>query len=420
MRFNRSTIRGLLGSIALIATLAPALAADDVSFDLKYGVLVSLTGESAPAGQAWNAATKLGIDQIKASIDRLGLEGITLELTDSQDSQGSPAAGVEGAQKLVQIDNVDVIVGDFYSSITSAVATAVTMPNGKLIFTGGTSPALSKLNTSTPAMLWQPVPADDLQGKVLAQIIAKEFGANAKINVAARNDAYGTALAEVFTTAWKAGGGTVPKEVLYNPEQPTLDTEAQQLVDGAPDGWLFIDFCPTFEKLALPLGRTGKWDPAKSFGADSLAQCARQGGKSYPGFRATQASAAGGTSFGAFQKLFAEKVDKGIPFESTMAQPFDSTFVVFLAALEAKSSDPTEIANHVQNVTNDPGTPYTYEQIDDAIKAVLKGEKIHYMGASGPLNFGPDGRVNASLFDVWQHQPDNAPATVIETIAFKP
>jgi branched-chain amino acid transport system substrate-binding protein len=419
MRIRHSLLNGLLGSIALIAASSAALA-DDAAFDLKYGVLVSLTGESAAAGQAWNAATKLGIDEIKASIDRLGLKGITVELTDSQDSQGSPAAGVEGAQKLVQIDGVNVIVGDFYSSITSAVATAVAIPNKVLVFTGGTSPALTQLNTTTPSYLWQPVPADDLQGKVLATLIAKQFGAKAKINVAARNDSYGTALAAVFTEAWTAGGGTIPKQVLYNAEQPTLDTEAQQLVDGSPDGWLFIDFCPTFEKLALPLGRTGKWDPAKSFGADSLAQCARQGGKSFPGLRATQASAAGGTAFKPFEALFAAKVDKGIPFESTMAQPFDSTFVVFLAALEAKSSDPTEIASHVVDITNDPGTPYTYEQIDDAIKAVLKGEKIHYMGASGPLNFAANGRVTASMFDVWQHQPDNAPSKVVETIAFQP
>ena len=41
--------------------------------------------------------------------------------------------------------------------MTSAVARAVAIPNRVLMFTGGTSPALTKLNTESPAFIWQPV-----------------------------------------------------------------------------------------------------------------------------------------------------------------------------------------------------------------------------------------------------------------------
>jgi ABC-type branched-subunit amino acid transport system substrate-binding protein len=76
-----------------------------------------------------------------------------VELADSQDSQGNPQPGVEATQKLVNVDHVQVIVGDFYSSVTSAVATSVTIPNNVLIFTGGTNPALTKLNAGRPVAL---------------------------------------------------------------------------------------------------------------------------------------------------------------------------------------------------------------------------------------------------------------------------
>ena len=188
---------------------------------------------------------------------------------------------MEAAQKLVQIDHVSVIIGDFYSSVTTAAATAVTIPNQVLIFTGGTSPALTKLNTGSVPLVWQPVAADDLQGRVLAEVIGDVLGKTAKVNVGARNDAYGANLSAVFKDAWTKGGGTIPKLIVYNQQQPTLDSEAQQLVEGNPDGWLFIDFCNTFEKLALPLTRTGKWDPAKSFGSDTLNDCAGRGSKNY-------------------------------------------------------------------------------------------------------------------------------------------
>jgi hypothetical protein len=127
-------------------------AADKPSFTLKYGILAGLTGDPATSGQAWNEAAKLGIEEVAAAVKRVGLDGVEVVLTDSQDSQGSPQPGVEGAQKLVQIDGVDVIIGDFYSSVTSAEVTSVTMPNKVLVFTGGTSPALTKLNTSLLAV----------------------------------------------------------------------------------------------------------------------------------------------------------------------------------------------------------------------------------------------------------------------------
>lgn len=407
----------LASSLLVLATTVSSIAAD-ASFTLKYGVLAGLTGDPAPSGQGWNASAKLGIDYIAATLERMKLTGLKVELTDSQDSQGTPQQGVEAAQKLVQIDGVNVIIGDFYSSVTSAVATSVSIPNGIVMFTGGTNPSLTKLNTGSPALLWQPVAADDQQGRALAQIIADALGPKAKLNVAARNDAYGSSLAAVFKEAWTKQGGTVSAYVLYNPQQPTLDTEAQQLVDGAPDGWLFIDFCQTFEKLAQPLARTGKWDMTRSFGTDTLNDCRTRGSKNYPGMRATQANASSGASFPAFKELFTYNAKQGIAFQPFTAEAFDSTFVAFLAALEARSSEPTKIAEHVVDVTNDPGTPFTFEHLDEAIKAVMAGQKIHFIGATGPLNFSANGRVNALAYDIWQHMPDGS-SSVVKTITLK-
>src|SRR5215470_7513799 len=177
--------------IVLFAAGAVALAtsamADTPSFTLRYGVLAGLTGDPAPSGQGWNEAARLGIDTIAQTLKSMGLNSIQVVLADSQDSQGNAQAGVEAAQKLVQIDRVNVIIGDFYSSVTSAAATAVAIPNNVLMFMGGTSPALSKLNTGPTPLLWQPVAADDVQGRVLAKIIADALGKTAKINVGARN-----------------------------------------------------------------------------------------------------------------------------------------------------------------------------------------------------------------------------------------
>ena len=46
------------------------------------------------------------------------------------------------------------------------------------------------------------------------------------------------------------------------------------------------------------------------------------------------------------------------------------------------------------------------------------GKKIHFVGATGPLNFSPNGRVNALAYDIWQHMPDGT-ASVVKTISLK-
>src|SRR5262249_23363870 len=159
--------------------------------------------------------------------------------------------------------------------------------------------------------------------------------------------------------------------------------------------------------------------PAKSFGSDTLNDCKAHGTKNYPGMRATQANASSGASFPAFKALFEKNAKQGVAFQPFIAEAFDSAFVVFLAPLEPQSSDPVEISKHIVSVTTDPGQSYTFEQLDDAIKAVLDGKDIHFVGATGPLNFSPNGRVNAMAYDIWQHQPDGS-ASMVKTIQFAP
>ena len=115
MRVSKSAFITLTASMALLAASAQARAQSDVSFTLKYGVLAGLTGDPASSGQAWNQATKVGIEQIQQAIARSGLKGVEVVLADSQDSQGSPQAGVEAAQHAVEaehhVDAADLVAG---------------------------------------------------------------------------------------------------------------------------------------------------------------------------------------------------------------------------------------------------------------------------------------------------------------------
>jgi ABC-type branched-subunit amino acid transport system substrate-binding protein len=423
MRASRRRLIGAGGAgLAALAGLKPSAhvaAQDDLTLTLKYGVLVGLTGDAAAGGQAWNQAAVLGIDYLNDKLKEAELaDRLQAVLSDSQDSEGNAQRGVEAATKLVTVDQVQVVIGDLFSSVTSAAAEAVVIPNNVLMFTGGTNPALTELNGSGPTLLWQPVAADDLQGRVLAQLMGEALGAGAKVNVGVRNDAYGTGLGDIFRQAWEAGGGTIGEYVTINPNQPTFDTEAQQLASGDPAGWLIVDFCPQFAKLVGPQQRTGTWDPTKTFGGDTMIDC---GGEipeaGIPGMRAVQANASSGSSFKDYQELFQSKGDPNINFQAFTAEAFDSVFIAFLAAVAARSNDPVEISKQVVAVTNPPGDDYTFLEIDKAVQALLNGDEIHFNGATGPLLFNDRGRVTATAYDVWQ-VGDDGRGKVESTIQF--
>ena len=90
------------------------------------------------------------------------------------------------------------------------------------------------------------------------------------INIGARNDLYGTGFADSLEAELEERGATVAEKVVYDPEQPSYNSEATQLTSGNPDNFVIIDFPETFAKLGPALARTGNWEPTKTFITDGL------------------------------------------------------------------------------------------------------------------------------------------------------
>ena len=196
-------------------------------------------------------------------------------------------------------------------------------------------------------LLWRPVSSDALQGRVLASVMAEQFGQDATVNLLTRNDAYGVGLNDVFKEAWTGAGGTIGEEVIFNPEGATLDTEAQQAVQGDPDAWLFITFCGDWAKLKGPLTRTGAWDPARTLESDTLQACTEVE-STVEDMRGTIGNSSAGSSFAGYQELFESTAPEGVPFYGFTGQAFDSVFLAFLAALKAGSDDPMVFGPEIQ------------------------------------------------------------------------
>jgi branched-chain amino acid transport system substrate-binding protein len=225
------------------------------------------------------------------------------------------------------------------------------------------------------------------------------------VNTASRNDAYGDALIAEFTKAYEELGGTVGTNVSYNPDAASLNSEAQQIASGNPDGWVIIDYTGTWPKLGPALVRTGNWDPAKTFTGDGLRSSelpADAGRATTDGIRGTVPTSLDAPAGAAFDALWKSDPANGAR-QTYDAQNFDAVILLALASLAAGSTDGADIAGALQEVSSAPGTKYTFEQLSEAITALQNGEDIDYEGASGPIDLDENGDPTSANYSTWSY-----------------
>ena len=270
-----------------------------------------------------------------------------------------------------------------------------------LISPASTADALSDLEDE--GLFARTAPPDGLQGKALADRMEQELkGLQGKtINIGARNDLYGTGFADSLEAELEGRGATVGQKVVYDPEQPSYNSEAAQLTSGNPDNFVIIDFPETFAKVGPALARTGNWEPEKTFITDGLSStdlAELLSPEETEGMLGTAPGTFSGNATNAFDSLFKES--PGAARNLFDAPTFDDVILCYLAAVAAGSSDGEEIAEAIVDVTGPDGAKYTFEQLPEAIEALKEGEDIDYEGASGPVDWDENGDLSRYIYDV--------------------
>jgi ABC-type branched-subunit amino acid transport system substrate-binding protein len=403
--------------LALVLGLAACGGGDDNSggggsgkVDLTIGDSIPLTGDLSDYGPPGQKASDLAISVITKANQQAGVDN-TVKVV-HEDNETSPQAAVQAARKLVDSDNASCITGAWASSDTIPTAQSVSIPDGVLqISPASTADEITDLDDD--GLLNRTSPPDSFQGPTLANTIADSLGgASGKtVNIGARNDAYGTGLSQTFGDAWKDLGGSVGQQVIYDPEQPSYDSEAGQITSGNPDATVIIDFPETFVKVAPALQRTGNWDPTKGWFTDGLASSSLTEDISpeiVSGMRGTAPGAPDkGEASTAFDQLYTSTDPKDVDRQTFDAQQFDATVLCYLSAVAAGSTDGKDMADHLIDVSAPPGTPYTWEQLPEAIKALQDGQDIDYQGASGAIDMNDAGDATAGVYDIYQFKgPD--------------
>ena len=411
--------RLLAASAGLILVLGIAACGDDdddgteasgdggsAQLDLVIGDSIPLTGDLADFGPPGQKASNVAVDEINKAIETAGVDH-TVEVV-HEDNETNPQAAVSAARKLVDSDGASCITGAWASADSEPTAQSVSIPEGVLqISPASTNPGLTDLDDD--GLFARTAPPDTFQGPTLADAIAADLGtAEGKtVNIGARNDDYGTALAETFSAAWEELGGTIGAEVIYDPEQPSYNSEAAQITEGNPDAFVIIDFPETFVKVGPALERTGNWDPTIAWGTDGLASGDLPGDVGPPiveGMRGTAPGAPdAGEASAAFEELYVAADPVDVERQTFDAQQFDATILCYLAAVSAGSTDGQDMADSLVDITAPGGTEYAWNQLPEMIEALQNGEDIDYVGASGAIDMDENGDATAGVYDTYQY-----------------
>jgi branched-chain amino acid transport system substrate-binding protein len=389
----------------------------EAQLDLVIGDSIPLTGDLSPFGPPGQKAADMAIGQINAATQETGVEH-TVSIV-HEDNETSPQAAVQAARKMIQSDGATCLAGAWASADSLPTAQSVTIPEGVLqISPASTSTELTALEDD--GLLNRVPPADNLQGPVLADAIADELGgAQGKtINIAARNDAYGEGFTNALTQGFEELGGSIGESVLYDPEQPSFNSEAQQITSGNPDAIAIIDFPETFEKVGPALERTGNFDTNITFITDGLANgdLVESLDPLMEGIRGTApGTPEAGAASQAFDQLYGQSEPRNVDRQTFDAQNFDAVILCYLAAVAAGSTDGQEMADQLQDITGPGGTKYTWDQLPDAITALQDGEDIDYVGAAGEIDLDDNGDPTKGVYDVYRiENADFAPIRQVD------
>jgi branched-chain amino acid transport system substrate-binding protein len=207
--------------------------ADDGQEPIKIGWIGPLTGDASSLGESARAAVALAVEEINTSG---GVDDRMLEVI-YEDGKCSGAAANNAAQKLINTDGVEVIIGGLCSAETSAFVPLSETSETPTISACSSAPAL----TQAGDYFFRVYPSDSFQGVFAAEYIKENIGAN-KAAVIYTNDDWGVGLQETFKNSFEGLGGTIVAVESFNKSDRDMRTQLSKIKTANPEAIYFLGF----------------------------------------------------------------------------------------------------------------------------------------------------------------------------------
>ncbi len=371
-------------------TTTEAVALDPIS--LNIGSILPQTGALSAIIDALEQPLLMGLDEINAVSAGL----LSMDFVDS---------GTDGAIASTAIDQYltgdhNAIIGPASSGVANSVWDKVNTSE-MLMCSGSSTGSVFSAAAYNPYHI-RTAPSDDIQAPLLGNIIVGDGFSN--VAVVWRADDYGVGFGEKLAESVADAGATVVMAEGYDFEQTSYTDLAQSIVASGADALAMIVFAEGGQ-IVLDLEGAG-WD-GQIYIADGFVDNVTAddvGGRTdlVEGFKGTYPALAPLDGEATFVERFTAFAPEGTPTIFS-AHMYDCLVTLVLAAQQAQSNDPTAIAAETIAVTRDGEK---CNLVADCLVLVWAGVDIDYDGASGPLDFSPNGEPGIGTYDVLVYGAD--------------
>lgn len=211
---------------------AGAGAGDD---EITIGLVFPTTGEMAALGTDQSKAAKMVLEWANA---RGGIGGKKIKIVEG-DSQSNPGTGATLAQRMIDTDGVQVIIGSYASGIAQAIAPVAQRNRVVLWEVGAVAPSVAQkgnryfLRTVGAAPTYATADLDFIE-----QVLAPKLGKkpqDVRIGAAHEDGPFGTSVAQAIVAQAKQRGMRVVAEVAYPEKSTDMTPVVLRLKAKAPD-----------------------------------------------------------------------------------------------------------------------------------------------------------------------------------------
>lgn len=240
--YNASRLLAAAAALVMGLTLHPANAQQSV----KIGQFTPLTGTSSVVGVDMMRGVEMALDAVNAGLEVPMTDGSSSKLGPGllgaplvrivEDAESRPQAAMDAVRKLVTVDKVAVVLGE-YSSGRTLPTGQYTNENGvPHIGIGANSPLLRDVGPN----FFSVIGLADLQGPKLVAMARSEVSAK-RIATLLPNNAWGVG-AEVATCKAAIAAGLTCTPVRYEEQKTDYRAELRQVAASQPDAVIFFAY----------------------------------------------------------------------------------------------------------------------------------------------------------------------------------
>lgn len=331
---------------------------------LKLGAVLPLSGDASNYGKSAQRGINLAVKEINAAG---GVMGRQLQPI-FEDDKAVARDGVNATQKLINVDKVPVIVGGITSAVTLAAAPICESNKVVWLSPTGSAPAI----TSAGEYIFRNFPSDDIEGKVMADLIHTKGHKSVAI-LQVQND-YGEGIAKVFKTSYEGQGGSVPVLEKYKQDESDFRSLVTKAINAKPEAIYFIGYYKDVALAAKQAREAGTKVPFYATTTVEDPQFLQTGGSAVEGVIYPLASGFDKESTDAsiqkFRDAYRREYQEDPGFVE--AQAYDCVYLVKQAIENAKGTTGPDIQRGMAQIKNFPGAAgvTSFDQNGDVVKQI--------------------------------------------------